>query len=86
MDPTSVIICNKNTRLFICKNNHQNCLECILFKGVARTNNEQLLPSLKPVCRVCGEISKLNQVDVTLEREKLNDLVEKLYERKLSPA
>ena len=86
MAPTSGVICNKNTKIHTCINNHRNCQECVLYKGVARTTNEQLLPSLKPVCRFCGEISKLNQVDVTLEREKLNDEVKKLYERKFLSA
>ena len=78
----TVITCNKNSKTYLCKRNHKNCQDCILYKGVSRTTIKQYLPSLQTICNVCGEVSVLNQTDVTLKRERLNNAIEKLYKEK----
>ena len=70
--------CDGRHNIYICKNNHKICQDCTLYKGVSRTNEKQHLPSLQPHCNICSEVSNLNQIDITLERDRLNNAIEKL--------
>ena len=78
----TVITCNKKGKTYTCKSSHKSCQDCVLYKGISRTTIKQYLPSLKPICNVCGEVSNLSQTDITLEKEKLDNAIEKLYKRK----
>lgn len=73
--------CEGRHKIYICKNNHKICQDCTLYKGVSRTNEKQHLPSLQPHCNICSEVSNLNQIDITLERDRLNNAIEKLYNK-----
>ena len=78
----TVIVCHRTSETYFCSNNHKCCQDCILYKGVSRTTTNQYLPSFHPICKVCGLVSNLNQIDVTLKKERLNTAIEKLYKRK----
>ena len=79
--PNTVIVCNKKGKIYICGNNHRNCPECVLYRGVSRTTKNQRLPSFVPVCNICGEVSNLDQVSLCRERERLNIIVDNFRHR-----